>query len=255
MDTVGPFVRASLDHRTKLARGRWRIALYPDAGEASAVFQGTAAVSRSFDVHRPTTGPDPSADRRARRQIRRYCAANRLVYLWPATYAPTDDGRLDPRRVRADIREFFRRLRRVIGRAFPYLLVIEWHKTGHGQHVQFAVAEYMAHPTVRDVWGHGIVWVSGPRGRTGPDATLAEARRVARYVAKYVAKEAAAAGGLHRYEVAQGFQPRCRVLYAATADGALLAAADEMGGPPTRKWESRSDAEWAGPPAVWASWD
>ncbi len=245
----------SLDYRTKLAHGRWRVVLYPDAGEAVATFQSAAAIGGSFGGKPPDGRVDPSAERRARGKMCRYCAANRLAYLWSATYASTDDARLDPRLVRSDIRVFFRRLRRVVGRPFPYLWVTEWHKTGHGLHVHFAVGEYMAHGAVRDAWGHGHVWVRGPRGRVPATETLGQARRVARYVAKYLEKDAASAGGLHRYEVAQGFQPRTRVEYAATAEEALIAATLLMGREPVRTWDSRENVNWTGPHAVGATWD
>jgi len=245
----------SLDYRTKLARGRWRVAVYPDAGEAVATFQSAAGIGPSYGVGSPATGADPSAERRAKRNIRRYCAANRLAYLWDATYAASDDARFDPRSVRSDIRTFFRRLRRVLGRTFPYLWVTEWHKTGHGLHIHFALDQYVAHATVRDVWGHGYVFVRGPRRRVAARETRRQARRVARYVAKYVAKDTAAAGGLHRYEVAQGFQPQIRVAYAATAEEALKAAALEMGCEPVRTWDSASNVNWTGPHAVGAEWD
>ena len=74
-------------------------------------------------------------------------------------------------------------------------------------------------------------------------------------MAKYVAKDTAAAGGLHRYEVAQGFQPQIRVAYAATAEEALKAAALEMGCEPVRTWDSASNVNWTGPHAVGAEWD
>lgn len=243
----------SLDPRTKLARGRWRLVLYPDAGEAVATFQSAAGQPRSFGSHQQGADAAQVAARRARKQVRLYCAANRLVYLWTATYAPTEDARHHPRLVRAEVRYLFRRLRRDVGHAFPYLWTTEWHSTGHGLHVHFALGERVDIATVRSAWRRGHVWVSAPSwdGR----GQVEHARRVARYVAKYLAKDHRTLDGLHRYEVAQGFQPRSRVLVAATAEAAVLAAAREMGGAPARYWESRHAEAWAGPPAIWAAWE
>jgi hypothetical protein len=132
MDGVRPHVFASLDPRTKLARGRWRLVLYPDAGEAVATFQSAAGQPRSSGSGQPASDTAQVAARRARRQVRLYCAANRLAYLWTATYAPTEDARHQPHLVRQDVRQLFRRLRRDVGRAFPYIWTTEWHSTGHG---------------------------------------------------------------------------------------------------------------------------
>jgi hypothetical protein len=253
MDDVRPYVLASLDHRTKLARGRWRLVLYPDAGEAVATFQSAAGHPRSFGTAQPASDAAQVAARRARKQVRLYCASNRLAYLWTATYAPTEDARHQPRLVRQDVRHLFRRLRTDLGRAFPYLWTTEWHSTGHGLHVHFAVGERVDHATVRSAWRRGHVWVSAPtRGGRGD---VEDARRVARYIAKYLAKDHQARDGLHRYEVAQGFQPRSRVLFGATAEAALFVAVREMGAAPARYWESRQVSGWSGPPAVWAAWE
>jgi hypothetical protein len=243
----------SLDHRTKLVRGRWRLVLYPDAGEALASFESAAGQRRSFDSNGPSPDSALVAARRARRQVRLYCASNRLIYLWTPTYAPTEDARHHPRLVRADVRYLFRRLRRDVGRAFPYLWTTEWHATGHGLHVHFALGERVDIATVRSAWRRGHVWVSPP-SRDGR-GQVEDARRGARYVAKYLAKDHRTLDGLHRYEVAQGFQPRSRVLVAATAEAALLVAAREMGGAPARYWKSRQAEAWAGPPAIWAAWE
>src|SRR5690348_11408430 len=141
MDPLRPFVRASLDHRTKLARVGWRLVLYPDAAEAFISFQSAARSPRSFGTDRPIADSAQVAARRARKQVRLYCASNGLVYLWPATYAPTEYARLAPHRVRQDVRQLFRRLRSELGRSFPYIWTTEWHKTGHSLHVHFAIGE------------------------------------------------------------------------------------------------------------------
>ncbi|MGH7735462.1 MAG: rolling circle replication-associated protein [Gemmatimonadales bacterium] len=81
------------------------------------------------------------AARRARGKVRRYCAANRLNRLGTLTYG--GEGNHDPAELRADVGGFFRRLRGSLGERFPYLWVPEWHKSGHGLHVHFAVGRYV----------------------------------------------------------------------------------------------------------------
>lgn len=215
--------------------------------------------SRALRDSRAVSGPINTArtllkSPHAARASRSGSTARRTgVYLWTATYAATEDARHHPRLVRQDVRYLFRRLRADLGRAFPYLWTTEWHSTGHGLHVHLAVGERVDIATVRSAWRRGHVWVSPP-SRDGR-GQVEHARRVARYVAKYLAKDHRTLDGLHRYEVAQGFQPRSRMLVAATAEAAVLVAAREMGAAPVRYWESRQAVEWAGPPAIWAAWE
>ena len=61
--------------------------------------------------------------------------------------------------------------------------------------------------------------------------------------------------GLHRYEVAQGFQPD-RVLCEARTEAEVIERASEpMGAAPATVWRSSSVEGWHGPPACWAQWD
>jgi hypothetical protein len=84
---------------------------------------------------------------------------------------------------------------------------------------------------------------------------LAEARKAAFYLGKYVAKSAESRGGLHRYEVAEGFQPEKRQLTGRSEAEVTALAVDHMGGEPSVKWRSSEAEKWAGPPAVWMSWN
>src|SRR5205823_1886206 len=150
---------------------------------------------------------DSAADaaRRARGQVRRYCAANRLNRLGTLTYAGS--GCHDPKELRSDLSGFFRRLRRWTGDRFPYLWVPEWHKSGHGLHAHFAVGRYVAHGAISEAWGHGFVHIKLLGDLPVGSGTLGEARLSARYLSKYVGKALGTdqRAGLHRYEVAQGF--------------------------------------------------
>ncbi len=60
--------------------------------------------------------------------------------------------------------------------------------------------------------------------------------------------------GLHRYEVAQGFQPTVRRLHGRSADDVLNQACAVMRGEPERRWSSADMEDWQGPPAVWFAW-
>lgn len=186
--------------------------------------------------------------------VRRYCAANGLNRLGTLTYAPP--GCFDPLALRADVARFFRRLRSEVGQPIPYLWVAEWHPKGHGLHVHFGLGQFVHWSIVERCWGHGFVkmkLLSDVPIRAG---SVAEARIAARYLAKYTAKTLdGATGGLHRYEVAQGFQPRSVVFERPTSLEALDAAADYLGAGPSVLWFSRDEDEWAGAPAVWAQWD
>jgi hypothetical protein len=61
--------------------------------------------------------------------------------------------------------------------------------------------------------------------------------------------------GLHRYEVAQGFQPTFTQVRGLDLRSVLEQAAAVMGAAPDYVWQSQTAEGWAGPPAVWASWD
>ena len=238
-----------------MVEGRWVLNLYPDAAEASGTFLGAGragASSRQYE-----RSPDRVAEeaaRRAKAHVRRYCAANRLNRMGDVTYAGA--GCHDPAQLRADLGSFFRGLRRRIGKPFPYVWVPEWHKTEHGLHAHFAVARYVPRRWIENAWGRGFVWIhyatDMPVGSTPQD----EARRAARYLAKYIGKDFDRSPliGRHRYDVAQGFQPKKRRLTGASLDDVLSRAARIMGAAPRDMWDSASRPDWDGPHSVWASW-
>jgi len=243
--------------REPVLRARWVVSLYPDAAEAGGTLQftgprpgGGGEVEEAVDPERAKA----EAARRARTKVRRYCASNRLNRLGTLTYAGS--GCHDPRQVRADAGDFFRRLRDELGgESLPYLWVPEWHPGGHGLHLHFAVNRYVRRSLINAAWGRGFVHIKLlgdlPAGAGG----LQEARATARYLAKYVSKDlGTAAAGLHRYEVAQGFQPRRMTYTASDPYSALAAMSQHMASQPEHVWWSDDAEEWHGPPAVWASW-
>jgi hypothetical protein len=232
------------------------LGLYPDAGEAGGCF-----VSRGGAAGGRKAGSDPSrareeAARRAAGKVRRYCAANRLNRLGTLTYR--GEGCHDPRALRRDLAGFFRELRAGLGgERLAYLWVPEWHPGGHGLHAHFAVARFVQRSTIEQAWGRGFVHIKLLGDLPVGSGTLAEARLASRYLSKYVRKGIADSErltGLHRYEVAQGFQPG-RIAFEARTEAEVIERASEaMGGPPTYVWRSTSVEGWHGPPACWAQW-
>lgn len=234
----------------------WALSLYREAGEAGGSF-------RSLDRERPGGSgwwlpEEPGralaeAERRARGRVRRYCAANGLSRLGTLTYAGA--GEHDPVVVRADIRRFFRGLRRGLGgERFPYLWVPELHKTGHGWHVHFAVGRFVPRGLIEEAWGRGFVHIKLIQGASVGSGVRGEARIAAGYLSKYLGKDLSGAGGLNRYDVAQGFQPKAEPLRANTEVGVIGLAVERMGEPPAYVWRSVDQEGWRGPRAVWLQW-
>ena len=192
--------------------------------------------------------------------MRRYCAANRLNRLGTLTYR--GEGCHDPRQARRDVGLFFRSLRDSLGgEAFPYVWVPEWHKTGHGLHLHFAVGRFVPYGLIKQAWGRGFVHIKLLGDLPVGSGSFAEARLAAGYLSKYVAKsfDDDAEGllrpkGLHRFDAAQGFTPRTMRIWGATRGEVIEYASGAMGGAPDVFWSSADVEDWQGPPAVWAQW-
>jgi hypothetical protein len=235
----------------------WALSLYPEAGE------GGGCLSAARRPLLPTGGP-PNAERaaeeagrRARAKIRRYAAANRLNRLGTLTYGGA--GCHDPLQLREDLAGFFRALRSGIGVGrFPYVWVPQWHPGGHGLHAHFAVGRFVPRGLIERSWGNGFVHIKLLDGLPVGSGALGEARLAARYLARYVGREVEDArrlAGLHRYEVAQGFQPAKFECYGASAQDVIERASGYIGSAPERVWLSSSVEGWRGPPACWAQWN
>lgn len=233
----------------------WSLSLYPEAAEAGGCLRrGGGSGSGPGDA-----GPERAAAeavRRARTKIRRYAVANRLNRLGTLTYA--GEGCRDPAQLRTDLAGFFKGLRPALdGKPFPYVWVPEWHPGGHGLHAHFAVGQYVPQPLIREVWGLGHVHIKLIGDLPVGSGALEEARVSAGYLCKYVGKgldDERRRSGLHRYEVAQGFQPSRVVLTGRSEIGVLDLACDRMGSRPVLVWRSSSVEGWHGPPALWAAW-
>src|SRR3954447_15969445 len=232
----------------------WALSLYPDAGEGGgclSVGRGPLPTGRPPNTERAAE----EAGRRARAKIRRYAAANRLNRLGTLTYA--GGGCHQPRQLGLDVAAFFRGLREGIGAALPYLWVSQWHPGGHGLHMHFAVARFVPRGLIERAWGRGFVHIKLLDGLPVGSGPLEEARRAAGYLARYVGRELddeRRAAGLHRYEVAQGFQPERVEVYGRSAEDVIERASTLMRSSPVRVWLSASVEGWHGPPACWAQW-
>lgn len=244
-------------------RPGWWLSLYPQAGEGGGCFVSSRPPQRSYVARGRAADPERAAleaGRRAKGRVRRYCAANGLNRLGTLTYR--GEGCHDPRELRAHVGEFFRDLRDGLGKdALPYLWVPEWHKTDHGLHVHFAVGQYVPRRLIEEAWGRGFVHIKLLGDLAVGSGTWEEARRAAGYLSKYVTKTftdpATRVLGLHRYDVAQGFQPIKVRLWGTHADSVIDQASEMLEARPSRVWRSGDEieVEWHGPPAIWAQWD
>jgi hypothetical protein len=240
-------------------RRGWALSLCEAAGEAGGSFRSTLQPSREGRVFGPAEDPARSAAeaaRRARGKVRRYCAANRLNRLGTLTYA--GDGCHEIDQLVVDVGRFFRRLRAGLGGdRFAYLWVPEWHASGHGLHVHFAVGQYIKRSLIVEAWAHGFVHIKLLGDLPVGSGSLGESRKAAGYLSKYVGKAFAdtRVPGRNRYDVAQGFQPTITPVWAASRADAIREASMRMGGrQPFYVWSSVSVTDWQGPPAVWVQW-
>ena len=231
----------------------WLLNLYPAAAEASGCLLFPPRPWRGrYAIEPDEDRAAEEAIRRARGNVRRYCAGNRLNRLGTLTYG---EACSEPRRLRDDLGLFFRRLRDDLGEPFPYLWVPEWHPGGHGLHAHFAVGRFVHYRTIRRAWGQGFVHIKLLGDLPVGSGTLGEARRAAWYLAKYIGKDLGAGeGGLHRYDVAQGFGPQRKRLRGESAEEVLGQASAVMGGEPAYLWDSAADPTWGKPHSVWARW-
>lgn len=141
---------------------------------------------------------------------------------------------------------------------FPYVWVPQWHPGGHGLHAHFAVGRFVQRQLIERSWGHGFVHIKLLDGLPVGSGTLGEARLAARYLARYVGREVEderRLAGLHRYEVAQGFQPAKIECYGTSAEDVIERASGYMGSAPEQVWLSSGVEGWRGPPACWAQWN
>lgn len=238
----------------------WRFTLVPAAGEGGGSFVSSSRRVPTYVARGSAADPERSAQeagRRARSRLRRFCAANGLNRLGTLTYAGA--GNHDPQVLRGHLGLFFRDLRdRLGGEPLPYAWVPEWHKTDHGLHAHFALGRYAARSIIAAAWPHGFVHIKLIGDLPTGSTRLSEARVAAGYLAKYVGKSfddhRDRLVGLHRYDIAQGFQPQSIPVWGTSAHDVLHKASDLLSASPSQVWSSDDADDWQGPPAVWAQW-
>jgi hypothetical protein len=234
----------------------WSFSLYPEAGEGGGCLSVRRSLVAVSDRPPNVVRAREEAARRAQAKIRRYGTANRLNRLGTLTYR--GEGCHDPLRLRSDLAGFFRGLREGLdGGRFPYLWMPQWHPGGHGLHVHFAVGRFVPRGLIERCWGHGFVDIKLLGNLPVGSGELAEARLAARYLAGYAGRDLGderRPEGLHRYEVAQGFQPEKILCYGISAEDVIERASGVMGAVPERVWFWWSVEGWRGPPACWAQW-
>jgi hypothetical protein len=248
-------------HVPQLQRG-WSLTLYPGAGEGGGCFVSAQRRTSWGGGGGPAADPERArleAGRRARGRLRRYCAANQLNRLGTLTY--DGEGCHDPGMARADVGAFFRTLRTDLGGdPFPYVWVPEWHKSGHGLHLHFAVGRFIPRGRILSAWGRGFVHIKLLGDLPVGSGPVAEARKAAGYLSKYVSKTFSDDGGverprgMHRFDVAQGFKPGAMRLQGATVAAVVSEASELMGGAPAVFWSSDQVPDWQGAPAIWVQW-
>lgn len=237
------------------AQAFWSFTLYPEAGEGGGCFVPLLRAPKVGGGVPDAVRSQEEAARRARTKVRRYCAANRLNRFATLTYAGA--GCFEHGRLRSDVAGFFRGLRAGLGgKPLPYLWVPEWHPGGHGLHVHFAVGRFVNYGLIRDVWARGRVHIKLIGDLPVGSGALEEARRAAFYLSKYVTKNVAdeRIPRLHRYEVAQGFQPEAVPLRGVSDADVIGQASKVMGGEPERVWRSSQQEGWQASPAYWCAW-
>jgi hypothetical protein len=240
------------------AQRGWALSVCVAAREAGGSFRSTLQPRREGQIVGPAADPVRAAEeaaRRARSKVRKYCAANRLNRLGTLTYRGV--GCHDPLAARRDVAAFFRSMRALLGgRPLAYVWVPEWHPGGHGLHVHFAVGRYIRRSVIEAAWPYGFVHIKLLGDLPVGSGAVAEARVAAGYLSGYVGKafHAARIPGLHRYEVAEGFQPKITVVWGDSRHEAIDNACALMGAEPSVFWSSDQVETWQGPPALWMQW-
>ena len=235
----------------------WYLNLYQDAREATGTFStNLQRLEKSTFGENPQSVRAPiEAARRARSKVRRYCTANKLNRLGTLTYA--GEGVHDQQQFRQDIGAFFKELKKETGEIFPYIWVPEWHPGGHGLHAHFAVNRFIKQSLIAGVWNKGFVHIKLLSDLPVGSGAIEEARLAASYLGKYVSKtfqDEKRIKGMHRYDIAQGFNPKKQVIYGATKHQIVQEAIDAMGGTPRAIWDSNDQDDWGAAPAFWMAW-
>lgn len=237
--------------KTLYAHGSWAVSESVGAGEAAVWWR-----SRTTDRDRGQRGEgtersSAEADRRARRQVRRYCVRNGLDRLGTLTYAPEHLPE-QWQDVWADVERFRRGIYAEVGGPIPLVVTIERGEQSGRLHVHFAFGQFLDAGMVRRVWGKGFVDLR--RLEAKGEGKRARCRRAAAYVAKYVTKGDSAEAGRQfdgrRYSTTHGFGCVRRSESVESYAKGLRQAMDWCGGEVDWSWSSSEDPDWPGTPVT-----
>jgi hypothetical protein len=260
--------------------GRYRLVVYPDAGEAVVARAGSGGrrstssvldirtqldVSATEELHEKGRGP--RSLRRSRSAIRRYATANRCNVLVTWTYADRYLERATSRdQVLRDGRNLVRYMRSRWGEPFPYVAMPEIQperSEREGVEVYNGMLLVPRMPrVVFDAIRRGYPYGEGD-GYNGIDVTeWSDPRGGARYASKALSAYASkslgmAPPGRQAYRVGQGFQPRREEWVASGAAGSaadLLEVWIERTGHRLEVLESVIDDEGRPVDAAWGMW-
>lgn len=254
--------------------GRYRLVVYPDAGEAVITRAGSGSSRRTPSVL--DIGPQlddggkrrPQHLARARSRIRRYCTANRCNVLISPTYSDDHLERAADRAcVELDLRNLVRRMRYVWGEPFPYVSMPEV-QPERSERVGVPIFNGMVlvprmprgvFESVIERWAYGA-----GDGYNGVDVTeWSDKRGGASYASKSLTQYASKGlgeliePGKQLYRVGQGFQPRREEWVASGAPGTsgdLLEVWMERNGYRVEALQSVSDDDGRPLDAAWGMW-
>lgn len=245
-------------------RGSHVLSVYETCGEATVHWQ-KASPEESAASALPKTGVRGSGsgralvegNRRARREVRRYCVHNQLTKLWTLTYA-TEHLPDDWEGVWKDLDRFRRRLYELLGKKVPVVLVVERGEDPDGTqrlHVHMAAESiYIDHAAMAAVWGRGHVhYRDRLAGRSKRHrGKRSQARAVASYLSSYLTKQDSTSAGREfngkRYSKTTGFGARKRKLFVPSPTAGLNVARSLCGGSVEWEFHSDDDPDWLGMP-------
>lgn len=218
----------------------WRARVYTYAGgEAEASFWYHAPDRRRRREYSPRgTSPHREANReralrRARSRIRRLVMAAGLDHLLTLTYR---ENMQDLDRAERDLDRFLRKVRRHLGKDYPYVVVFERQKRG-AIHWHLAVKGFQHVHLLRRLWrevvGEGNVDVQYRRSRHSLTR-----QKLVYYLCKYITKAAEELPlGRHRYRASLGIEIPRPVERAYPDLGTLMAWVTSLF-VPTYHWRS-----------------
>jgi hypothetical protein len=231
--------------------------VHQTCGEATVHWRPPSSCSPSGVRGEGSERATVEGNRRARRNVRRYCVHNSLNVLWTLTF---DDQHLpdDWDGVWVEVERFRRWLYGHLGKKVPAVFVIERGEDAEGTkrlHVHMALGVFVDHRALEAGWGCGWVQFSKRVAQGGTKRVRgkrAQARTVAAYISAYLTKQDSTSAGREfdgkRYSVTKGFAARARSFVCPSPTAGYNVARSLCGGAVEWEFHSDDDAEWLGMP-------